>query len=367
MLKIIEYKIYPNKAQEQKLYSILRNARRLYNTALEHRIKEYKENSKTISYYDQAKKFKGKYNMPASLTQAVLRKLDITYKAFFSRGYGFPRFKNWRRFNCIELRQYKTDGYFDAGKLKLWKMKIKTSNHRELEGKPMQGRIIKRVTGWYWQITCEIEKSEQKEKIQTAIGLDMGLKALVFDSEKNQTKAPKFLRQSEEKLITYHKSVSRKKKGSYNRRKAVDILAKTYLKVKRQRLDFLHKLSRKYADYDLICVEKLNIAGMLKNHKLAKSIADASWNLFLQLLRYKAESAGSYFVEVNPKYTTQKCSQCGTMVKKTLSQRTHICPECSLIIDRDYNASLNILRLGISHAGEIGLPILLKAEAVGID
>jgi putative transposase len=365
MLKIIEYKIYPNKTQFQKLEYILNQARFLYNSALEQRIKEWKENNKSINYYDQAKIFKRKYRIPASLTQSVLRKLDITYKSFFSRKYGFPRFKPRQRYNCIELRQYKVDGYMDNGKLKLWKMLIKTSNHREIEGIPKQGRLIKRVDGWYWQITCEINSCEQKKEIKTTIGLDMGLKSFIMDSDGNSITPPRFFRISEKKLIKEQQVLSRRKKGSYKRKQAIKQVAKTHLKINRQRNDFLHKLSHKYAHYDLVCVEKLNISGMMKNHHLAKSIQDAGWNRFLQFLNYKVENTGGYFVKVNPSFTSQICSNCGAIVKKSLSQRTHICPECSYIANRDLNASINILRRGIRLAGEIGLPISLKAETIG--
>jgi len=365
MTKIIEYKIYPNKTQLQKLEYILNQARFLYNSALEQRITEYKENKKSVNYYDQAKSFKGKYRIPASLTQAVLRKLDITYKAFFRRGNGFPRFKPFQRYNIIELRQYKVDGWMDNGKLKLWKMLIKTSNHRKLEGIPKQGRLIKRITGWYWQITCELPKVKPIKKIKTAIGIDMGLTSFLTDNLGNHIKPPKFFRKSEKKLMKEQRILSKRKKGSYKRNQARQQVAKTHLKIKRQRMDFLHKLSYKYANYNLICVEKLNIAGMLKNHFLAKSIQDASWNLFFQLLSYKAENAGNYLVKVNPAYTSQICSNCGAIVKKSLSVRTHICPECSFIKDRDENASINILRRGIRLAEETGLPISMKAETIG--
>jgi putative transposase len=143
-------------------------------------------------------------------------------------------------------------------------------------------------------------------------------------------------------------------------------VARTHLKIQRQRKDWLHKLSKQYAEYNLIAIEKLKIGNMLKNRHLSKSISDASWGIFFNYLRYKAECAGSHLIEVNPRYTSQICSQCGALVCKSLSVRTHICSECGFIADRDYNASLNILRAGIVRAGEMGLPISLKAEAIGL-
>jgi len=346
MNKIFEYKIYPNPHQLKRLEHILEQARLLYNSALEQRIKEWKENQKSITYYHQAKSFKGKYDIPASLAQAVLRKLDIAYQSFFRRKHGFPRFKPVQRYNCIELRQWKTDGYLKDNKLRLWRMVIKIKGGRDIQGIPKQARLIKRIDDWYWQIICELPDVKPKKRIKTAIGLDMGLISFLTDSDGNQIKPPKFFRKSEKKLVKEQRILSRRKRGGYRKNQARRQVAKTHLKIKRQRLDWLHKFSKKYSDFDLIVVEKLNIRGMLKNHHLAKSIQDASWNLFLQLLRYKAECAGSHFVAINPQWTSQICSRCGAVVQKSLSQRTHICPECSLVIDRDINASKVILKQG---------------------
>lgn len=362
-MKVIEYKLYPNKAQLSRLEITLEQARLLYNEALERRISSWKEKQESLNYYDQAKYFKGKYPISAMLTQCVLKRLDTTYQRFFKKNSNFPRFKSKDRFRSIDIRQWGLNASLKEGKLRYDKMLIRTSNHRELEGIQKTGRVVKRADGWYLQVICEVASLPLKKEIKTAIGLDMGLKYLVADSEGNTTKAPQIFRKTEAKLAKQQRIVSRRVKGSSGRKKAKEIIAKTHLKISRQRKDFLHKVSHKYAQYDLVAVEKLNIRGMLRNHHLAKSISDASWNILLQLIRYKAGNAGSYFVEVNPRYTSQKCNGCGAIVQKSLSIRTHICPECSLIIDRDYNASLNILRSGIDLGREMGLPISLKPEA----
>jgi len=362
-MKVIEYKLYPNKIALAKLEFTLEQARFLYNKALEERITSWKEKQKGVNYYDQAKSFKGQYPISAMLTQCVLKRLDTTYQRFFKKNSSFPRFKSRDRFRSINIRQWGLNASLKEGKLRYDKMLIRTSNHRELEGIPKTGRIVKRVDGWYLQITCEIQSNTPKKEIRTALGLDMGLKYLVADSDGNTIKAPKLFRKTEVKLARQQRTLSKRVKGSYGRNKAKQLVAKTHLKIQRQRKDFLHKISYRYAQNDLIVVEKLNIRGMLKNHHLAKSISDASWNMLLRLIRYKAENAGSYFVEVNPKYTSQKCSSCGAIVQKSLSVRTHICPECSLVMDRDINASLNILRAGIALGREMGLPISLKPEA----
>lgn len=362
-MNVIEYKLYPNKTALAKLEFTLEQARLLYNQALEERITSWKEKQKGVNYYNQAKSFKGQYSISAMLTQCVLKRLDTTYQRFFKKNSSFPRFKSKDRFRSIDIRQWGLNASLKEGKLRYDKMLIRTSNHRKLEGKPKTGRLVKRVDGWYLQVTCEVENLPPKKEIQSAIGLDMGLKYLVADSDGNTIEAPKLFRKTETKLVKQQRTLNKRIKGSSGRNKARQLVAKTHLKIQRQRKDFLHKVSYKYAQNDLIAVEKLNIRGMLKNHHLAKSISDASWNVLLQLIRYKAENAGSYFVEVNPRYTSQKCSSCGAIVQKSLSVRTHICPECSLVVDRDTNASLNILRAGIALGGEMGLPILLKPEA----
>ncbi|HEX8266097.1 MAG TPA: RNA-guided endonuclease TnpB family protein, partial [Pyrinomonadaceae bacterium] len=154
---------------------------------------------------------------------------------------------------------------------------------------------------------------------------------------------PRFLRQSDRRLKTAQRAVSRKNRGGNNRRKAVLVLKKRHLKIKRQRLDFLHKTARQLVcDYDEIAVEKLNISGMVKNHRLAKSIADASWATFLQILECKAENAGKRVWKVDARNTSQNCSNCGVTVKKNLSQRKHKCASCGFEAHRDLNAAINI-------------------------
>ena len=156
---------------------------------------------------------------------------------------------------------------------------------------------------------------------------------------------PKFFRKSEYELIVKQRKMVKQKKGSNRRRKSIILLGKTHEVISNQRKDWLHKISREYADkYDMVAVEKLNIRGMLRNHCLAKSIQDASWETFNSMLSYKLETLGKTFIQVNPQYTSQKCSKCGEIVPKSLSVRTHICPYCSFTADRDYNSALNILK-----------------------
>ncbi len=179
-----------------------------------------------------------------------------------------------------------------------------------------------------------------------SIGIDVGLKSLITLSDGQQIEPPKLLRRSENKLAKQQRCLSQKKKGSNNRNKQRIKVAKLHRKIRNQRQDFAHKVSRELVNaYDLIVFEKLQIQNMVKNHHLAKSISDAGWYQLIQFTKHKAEYAGKVVELVDPKNTTQNCSNCGNKVPKSLSVRTHKCPYCDLEMDRDVNAAINILNL----------------------
>ena len=185
----------------------------------------------------------------------------------------------------------------------------------------------------------------QRQKNRSALTLAFLQLAVTSDGERIES--PKFLRKSEEKLKRKQRAVSKKKRGSNRRRKAVRELARLHEKVANQRKDYAHKESRKLVnEYGLIAFEDLNIQGMVKNHHLAKSITDSGWNGLVQFVTYKAESAGRQVVQVNPYRTSQRCSNCGEIVKKSLAVRVHQCP-CGYVADRDENAAINILKLAL--------------------
>jgi len=344
-----EAKLYPNKKQEQILFDIFYNARKLYNEMLEIKINAYKKENKIISRFDLQKQFKTKYKtLPASCKQMMAYRVNVAYNKFFNKLGKFPRFKSANRFRSIELRQYQIDYQIKDKKLKLWKQigSIKMKGFRKTDNYKM-GRIVKRASGWYFQYVTEIKEKKPIKKIKTAIGIDVGLKSFLVDSENNQVKPPKYFRKSQYKLRLQQRKSSKAIKYSNRKKKKIKLLAKTYEHIANQRRNFLHKLSKKYVDkYDIIVVEKLNILGMLKNHHLAKSISDASWNIFTNMLSYKLKLLEKHLIQVPPHYTSQRCNQCGKIVPKSLSARTHICPECGFIANRDYNAALNILSIG---------------------
>lgn len=343
-----EAKLYPNKQQEQKLSEMFYNSRKLYNEMLKTKINAYKNEKKNVSRFDLQKQFKTEYKeLPASVKQMMAYRVNVAYDKFFNKLGKFPRFKSANRFRSIELRQYKIDYQIVDGKLKIWKQigSIKMKGFRQTNNFSM-GRIVNRASGWYFQYGTEVKEKKPIKKIKSAIGIDVGLKSFLVDSNGNEEKPPKFFRKSEYKIRKQQRKVSKAVKYSNRRKKKIQLLAKTHEHIANQRKDWLHKLSRKYADkYDMVAVEKLNIKGMVRNYHLAKSIQDSAWDTFSNMLFYKMQILGKVFIQVPPHYTSQKCSKCGVLVPKSLSVRTHICSECGFVGGRDWNAAKNILSL----------------------
>lgn len=359
MRKSFKYRLYPNKKQIALIDNQLLEACRLYNCALEHRIWQYKGAGNSISYKDQSSELKqirkdglcGLENFSAC--QDVLRRLDKTFKAFFGRikkgsKPGFPRFKPAKRYDTLTF-----PSYGDGCKVKENKIYMQGIGdvHMRLH-RPIEGEIktvsVTRTNGKYYVIfSCVIEKNILP-KTGSIIGVDMGLESLLIDSNGNFVDNPRWFKNNQSKLRVLQRSVSRKKKGSTERKKAVSLLSRCHEKTSNQRKDFLHKLSKKIVEEnDVICIENLNIKGMASG-LFAKSVNDASWGLFFQMLDYKAENADRQVVKVNPRGTSQRCNKCGTVVKKELSDRWHKCVTCGESVHRDVNSAKEILRLGTS-------------------
>jgi len=366
-----KFRLYPNKHQEAQLDLTLETCRHFYNLALEDRKNAYEIEGVNRSYKDQAamltveKKegnFKGVFSQ---VLQDVLRRLDKSFKAFFRRVKageepGYPRFKGkgWYKSFTYPQAGFKLEG----SKLTLSKIgSIRIFKHREVEGKIKTCTIKRDKLGhWYAILVAEIEDVPQIEP-KTAIGVDVGLKNLVTLSTGKTIEYPRYYVEAEKKLAAAQRSLSRKKKGSANRLKAKVKVSKLHQKIQNHRDEFLHQISRKIVDSaDLIIFENLNIKRMLKNHHLAKYIQDHAWGKLIQFTQSKAEKAGKIVELVDARYTSQKCSKCGILVPKTLAERTHLCPNCGLEMDRDINASLNILTLGLRGRAcrEIGAPTL---------
>lgn len=356
--KSYKFRIYPTRAQVKTLEMTLDLCRELYNAGLQERRDAWKLNKVNIFCFDQInqlpeiKKIREDLNsVYSNVLQDVLRRLDKTFRAFFSRvengeKAGFPRFKNQNRFDSF---CYPQSGFSLAeNKLRLSKIgKVKIKLSRKIVGKVKACTIKREVDKWFAVFLVET-KNELLPKTNKQIGIDAGIESFITLSDGTKIENFKFHETAQKKLRVAQRKVARRKINSNRRRKAVLLLKKIYAKIKNQRNDFQHKIStRLIKDFDLIAIEKLNILG-LSGSVLAKQVNDAAWGNFFQKLKYKAGNAGKSVIEVNPSFTSQDCSTCGERVKKGLSERWHRCPNCGLKIHRDENAALNILRLGQS-------------------
>jgi putative transposase len=226
-------------------------------------------------------------------------------------------------------------------------------------------RLVKRADGYYVQFCVQVDRTEEIAPSGTAIGLDVGLNDFYTDSNNETADNPRFLRKGTRRLRQAQRRVSRRVKGSRNRAKARMILGKRHLKISRQRKDHAIKLARcVITSNDVVAYEDLRIKNMVKNHCLAKSINDASWYQFRGWLEYFGKVFGKITIAVNPAYTSQECSQCGAVVKKSLSTRTHSC-QCGCELDRDHNAARNILSRGLGTVGHTGTFALDASNALG--
>ncbi|HEX6123042.1 MAG TPA: RNA-guided endonuclease TnpB family protein [Ktedonobacterales bacterium] len=389
-MRTFEYRLYPNRVQRQQLLACLIESRAIYNEMLAALKAQYTESATFPTKYDLTARFKGRggEHVPATTVQTLADRLSKALTRYLQRKdlglpVGFPRFKTPNRWHSIQLRQYGKDVALDAdGKhlhlpAKLGKS-LKIKLHRPVEGTPVTAHLMLRADGhWYALIVCETTPQDEYGWVHAQaggtpqaacehpdIGLDVGLKVFLADSEGRLVENPRHYRHGQKRLAHAQHVSDRRELGSHRRRKAKREVAKQHLKISRQRRDFHFKIAKHYAErYGRICVEDLNVAGMVKNHHLAKSLHDASWSAFLDILTDEAERAGHVVIRVPACFTSQKCSRCGEYVQKSLSVRTHSCPSCGLIEDRDVNAAKNILQAGAlpSGTGTAGLPDELRS------
>jgi len=360
--KTYKYRIYANREVLGKADNWLFLCRRLYNIALEQRITIYRQNKGSISYYSQKRQlpdFKAGFpeykEVGSQVIQDVLLRLDRAYKAFFRRvkngngKVGFPRFKGRYRYDSFTLTQagWKLDGkYLSIRNVGRFKLKLS----RQIEGDIKTVTIRREATNkWYACFSCANVPERVLEKSTKSIGIDVGIKSFLVDSEGNKVDSPKYFRQSEKPLRRRQRRLCRRVKGANRKGKARLLVAKAHEKIKSQRNDFLHKVANQYiSQYGTIFIEDLNIKGMVRNHHLSKSIADSSWGKFFELLNWKAEEAGREVIKI-PRFepSSKTCSDCGAINKAlTLNDRQWVCQACGAIHDRDYNAAINIRRVG---------------------
>ncbi|MFI5277126.1 MAG: RNA-guided endonuclease InsQ/TnpB family protein, partial [Ktedonobacterales bacterium] len=261
------------------------------------------------------------------------------------------RFRGTGRYDSLTFPQVPVGCRLDAETQRLRIANVglvKIILHRPLEGTPKTATISRSSTGkWYVCFSCECVESAPLPANGQQVGIDVGLKTFATLSTGAEIANPRFFRAEENALAKAHRRLAKEAKGTPERAKRRRVVARVHERVAWRRGDFAHQHSRHITDtFDVIAVEDLAVNRMTHNHCLAKSIHDAAWSQFASLLAYKAAWAGRKYVAVNPAYTSQDCSQCGHRHKLSLSDRTYTCPCCGLVIDRDRNASLNILRLG---------------------
>ena len=360
MLLSYRYRIEPNRTQTALLSEMLGDFCQLYNAALEHRSRAY-EKGVSIRANDQITSLPiirrdlphiGRWS--ATAEQQVMRKLDKTFQAFFGRikrgdKAGFPRFRARDRYHAADFRVGDGMTIRKNGKLTFVGVpgEIKVRWHRDLPSKPKSMILSRNAGKWYAIFHVEVAAVERSSP--DSIGLDLGLTSFAALSNGETVNRPRITKRNASKLRTLQRALARCKRGSKVRRKRKAAVAKHQAHIGNSRRDFLHKESRKLVNrFGRIAVENLNIKGLSRG-MLAKEIHDASWGQFVQMVRYKAESAGCEFVEVDPRGTSQTCPECGTVAKKTLAIREHRC-DCGCCLDRDVAAAM------VVHQRAFGFP-----------
>jgi putative transposase len=378
--KTFKYKLNPTPEQERELGHVLGLCRHLYNTAVEQRIIAYRRVGVSVSRYRQEAELKDiRAEMPdyaaihSHVLQDVLARLDKTYQAFFRRVQagekaGFPRYQARTRWHSFTYKEFGNGATLDNGFLVLSKIgRIAVRWSRPMEGTPKTVTISQEADGWYVCFSCADVPVRPLPQTGQQTGIDLGIEAFATLSNGTRIFSPGWYRKAERALKTAQRRVSRRKKGSQRRRKAVKLLAKAHQTVRRQRADFHHKAALALVrENDTIYHENLQPANMVKNHHLAKSISDAGWSAFLSILSFKAAYAGRSVVAVHPAYTSQTCSGCGVIVKKGLPVRWHACSDCGTSLHRDHNAAKNIERAGQALRGGAGVLASENRESVGL-
>ena len=371
--KSYKFRIYPTKEQEEILAKHFGCTRFVFNRFLKERQEEYLNNGNSLSYYDNAKSLTELKNeliwlkdVNSQSLQSALKHLDIAYHRFFKKLAKFPRFKKKSDKQSFHIPQ--SLAIFD-GKLSIPKFKkgIDIVLHREMQGKILNGTISKSATGKYYaSIVCEVEHQEL-EKTNSSVGIDTGIKDLAILSDGMKYENIKSFRTSLKKLKHEQRQLSKKTKGSGQRKKQKTKLALIHEKVANKRKDHLHKVSTDIIkNHDVICVEDLNVKGMIRNHKLAQALSDVSLGMFYDMLVYKASWNDKTIVKIDRFFPSSKmCSNCNWIKQDlTLKEREWTCMCCSTTHDRDINASKNILLQGLNDLSVLGTNSDIKQKQV---
>lgn len=361
MLRAYKFRLYPNQEQRIYLAKTFGCTRFVYNRMLAERIKSYEENKdldiKTIKYPTPAQ-YKGEFDWLKEVDSLALANaqmnLDKAYKNFFrDKSIGFPKFKKKTNTNNYTTNNQNGTVYIEDNHIKVPKLKsmIKIEQHRQFDGLIKSCTISQVPSGKYFISILVDDEVIELPKIDNKVGVDLGIKTFATTSDGVFFSNPKHLKQSEKRLTKLQKDLSRKQKGSNNRKKAKIKVAKIHEKISNQRKDMLHKVSTQLIrENQTIVIENLSVKNMMQNQELAKSIADVSWSEFRRMLEYKAKWYGREIIIAPSNYaSSQLCSNCGNQSSQTkdLGCRTYICPVCGMVMDRDINASKNLLKLAM--------------------
>ncbi len=368
-----KYRIYPSKKQAIKLNKTISDCCSIYNKLLEAKINAYKTDKINLSQFDLNKLAKDlNFSIHSQVKQNISKRINDAFNHFFrrikekKRKAGFPRFKTVNRYRSIT---YPQSGFKFINQRRLFVSKVGSIPivlDRVPKGKLKTFTVKRTATGWFAIFSCENVPVETISSAEGHIGIDVGIESFAVLSNGERIENPKFLRKSEKRLSRLQRRLSRKKKGSINRKKARFKVAKLHERIFNQRHDFLHKTSFFIIKkFEVISVENLNINNMVKNHYLARSISDASWGFFVQMLSYKVERTGGRIAKVNPKNTSRTCSRCSNIQKISLLDREFRCMKCGFVCNRDLNASINIDTAGraeINACGDAVRPSFGKAS-----
>ncbi len=363
-LKTFQFRIFPTKRQAAVLRETLEECRWLYNHLLEQRKNAYAQNGESLSLYAQINHFPALkqerqtlQNVHSQVLQNVAVRLDLAFQAFFRRvkakeNPGFPRFRGAGRYDSFTFPQ---SGFGVVGQhLRLSKIGlVHIKLHRPPEGTIKTCCLRRSSTGkWYASFSCEIAEPLPLPESLAQVGIDVGLETFAYLSTDERIAHPRFFRCEEKALAQAQRKLAQAEPGTPARRKRRQVVSRVHERIKFKRHNFTHQDARKIVNrFGVICVEDLSVNRMVHNRCVSKSILDAAWAGFAECLSYKAEYAGRKYVAINPAYTSQDCSGCGHRQKMTLDKRWYVCACCHLALDRDHNASLNILRIGLDSLG----------------
>ena len=375
-----KFRLYPTKAQTELLARHFGCARFVYNYFLNQRIEQYSLTGKSDNYNAQAKtltELKKQEDtawlkeVNSQSLQFALKCLDVAYTNFFKKRAKFPNFKSKHSKNSFTIPQCAS---IAGNRLFIRKFKdgIRCRVHREIKGKIGKVTITKTPSGKYFaSVHTEEEYATPFEKTNKSVGVDLGLKDLLVTSEGEPFKNKNYTKKYERKLATAQRHLSRKKKGSRGYENQRLKVARIYEKISNSRADYLHKCSISLVRrYDIICIEDLNVKGLMRNHHIAKSISDASWGVFVTMLTYKAEWHDKKVVKIDRFFpSSQTCNVCGHVNKdvKDLSIREWECTSCHTHHDRDVNAAINILRVGLKQYTSAGTADYTGGEEVRVN